>query len=301
MSQTRPPQAAEQKLNLRRLESIERILRYAAGAVLLVFFGLIAAAWVQLRGLNADIAAKTKERDDVTRDLDRKRAELASVKGELLAQQKVSGVLSKYSGAYIAEHPEAADAVQREVEQGIEQAVEQTSALEPAQGGGGRAVAVRLPPRVYIQIVREDQRRRASEVAAKLRAAGYIVPGIENVERKVRRPQASTLLKYFHDDDVARADVADLGQLLGGFGVRAAATPAVDDTVRPRQYEVWFGADFAPGPSPAPGKVSADPDLIQLPPDKTKQPPDKGAYDKGGADKQPPAPAKERPAYKKGP
>jgi sulfite exporter TauE/SafE len=52
MSQT-TPQPPARKLNLGRLERLQRLLQVGAGLVLLVFVGLIALAWTQLSDINA--------------------------------------------------------------------------------------------------------------------------------------------------------------------------------------------------------------------------------------------------------
>ena len=126
--------------------------------------------------------------------------------------------------------------------------------------------------------MREDQRRGARAIAAKLKENGYLVPGIENVEKKTRKQQTSSDLRYFHDDEVSQKDVDDIAGVLRGAGVAVSRTPRTDSDVRPRQYEIWFGEDFSP-PSDSPGRIIGGPDLLKQPrerEDSDKKTPDQG-------------------------
>jgi predicted metal-binding membrane protein len=90
---TQTTQTPERKLNLGRLERLQRLLQYGAALVLLVFVALIALAWTELSDLN-------KRRDKAREALTKAEQELAAVNGELAlkknaleAAQSVNSVL----------------------------------------------------------------------------------------------------------------------------------------------------------------------------------------------------------------
>src|SRR5688572_18173264 len=187
MTQQTTTRAPERKLNLGRLERLQRLLQYGAALVLLVFVVLIALAWVELRDLN-------RRRDEAQAKLDKTKADLLTAETELRlkqsalsAAQSVNTVLSGVAEAYKEEHPERAEQVTAAVRNAVE-----TSITESAgQGGQQSQAAAQVPPRVYIQIMRSGQKGRAAEVARKLQAEGFIVPGVENMERRGHRQAGS--------------------------------------------------------------------------------------------------------------
>lgn len=108
-----------------------------------------------------------------------------------------------------------------------------------AEEGAARAA---LLPRVYIHIRAEGDRARAHSVGEKLRAAGFVVPGIE---RLVDRGPSSSQLRYFRTEEEAEAK--RIVQTLREVGVEVEARYVRgyedSDTIRARHYELWF----APG------------------------------------------------------
>jgi hypothetical protein len=252
MSQTTP--AAEHKLNLGRLERIRRLLQYGAALVLLVSLVLIGLALFQLRALYRKIDAETERLKQLTEEVARKEQGLKALEGAY-------GVLSEVKSAYIEEHPEKADAVN----DALRNAVETTIAQSSEQGGQPPEAAAQVPPRVYIHIMRASQRARAAEVARRLQAKGFLVPGIENREHK-GNPQPNSDVRFYQGDAMADGDTADIRAVLDGFGVKLK-TIALNRSsgVRPRHYELWFGDDFG-GPAPDAGsrpdlpRPSASPD-----------------------------------------
>jgi DNA-binding transcriptional regulator of glucitol operon len=244
MSQAPAQQAP--KLNLRRLESIQRLLQYGAVVVLLVFFALIALAWFQLRGLNTKIEARKNELIEVEKKYEEKQTELAHKLKEIDTLQNLNGVLTNVSRAYTEEHPAEAQKVRDAVEQSIAQSV--------AQNSGQAVKGVQVPPRIYIHIIGEAQRARAGEAARQLQAKGFVVPGIENVQGKAR-PQAVSDVRYYKNNEASQQDVENISSVLAGFGVRLKPISlAPSGNARPRHYEVWFGNDFSPAPTDSPDK-----------------------------------------------
>ncbi|HEX6186169.1 MAG TPA: LytR C-terminal domain-containing protein [Pyrinomonadaceae bacterium] len=246
MTQT-TPQTPERKLNLGRLERLQRLLQYGAALVLLVFVALIALAWTELRDLNA---RRDKAREALTKAEQALAAvndELALKKNALDAAQSVNTVLSNVADAYKEEHPEKAELVNNALRNAVE-----ASITESAEKSGQQTQAAeQVPPRVYIQIMNGGQRSRAREVAGKLQAQGFIVPGVENMERKGHR-QANSDVRFYGNDPAAAPDVENIRAVLGGFGVKLKTIALnASSAVRPRHYELWLGDDFvAPeGPS----------------------------------------------------
>lgn len=100
-----------------------------------------------------------------------------------------------------------------------------------------------LLPRVYLHIQREEQRAKAKDIATSLQKQGYLAPGIENV--RVNRLE-QTVVRYFRQTE--KDEVTQIVKMLQSLGVKAAPqyiSGSEDSTkMRPRHYEVWFGADF---------------------------------------------------------
>jgi hypothetical protein len=239
MSQTTPPQPPARKLNLGRLERLQRLLQVGAGLVLLVFVALIALAWTQLRGINAQTELARQEFVKKQKDLAAVTAELEQKQKALNAVQSVNTVLAGVADAYKEEHPEKAELVTNAVRNAVETSITQSA----EQGGQQTQAAAQVPPRVYIQIVNAGQRPRAADVARRLQAKGFLVPGVENVERKGIR-QSHSDVRFNPGDEMAAADTASIRDVLGGFGVKLREVKLADNT-RPRQYELWLGDDFA--------------------------------------------------------
>jgi hypothetical protein len=96
-----------------------------------------------------------------------------------------------------------------------------------------------LPPRVYIHIADENQRASAQTAQAKLREAGELVPGIENVGDK--SPQA-TELRYFKLEEAALADEITATLSAAGISAPARFIPGFENAkIRPNHFELWFG------------------------------------------------------------
>ena len=238
MTQPTTPQTPARKLNLGRLERLQRLLQYGAALVLLVFVALIALAWTELRDLNERREKARQELAKTEKELTDANDQLALKKKALDAAQSVNTVLSGVADAYKEEHPEKAELVNAAVREAVE-----TSITESAvQGGQQTQVAAQVPPRVYIQIMRAGQKGRAREVARKLQAEGFLVPGIENMERK-EKPLSTSDVRFNSGDEMAAGDTEKIRAVLGGFGVKLKEFKLPAGT-RPRQYELWLGDDF---------------------------------------------------------
>lgn len=146
---------------------------------------------------------------------------------------------------------------QRELEFVQENLKQSNGALRTIDSVSSRGVDVEPPPseipaRVYIQIAHESQRDQARAVVRQLQAAGYVVPGIENVEGKAR-PQFISDIRYYAGSGTNLEDLADIKRRLAVLGVNLELKPLpASSRVRPRHYEIWFGDDFSSAPAVKP-------------------------------------------------
>lgn len=88
--------------------------------------------------------------------------------------------------------------------------------------------------RVYLHIRAEEQRPQAREIGQRLRAMGYIVPGIERLDQGPPRSQ----VRYFKkaDEPEARRLAAAVGQ------AEAAYIEGHEEStqIRARHFEIWL-------------------------------------------------------------
>jgi hypothetical protein len=98
-----------------------------------------------------------------------------------------------------------------------------------------------LPPRVYMQIPTQAQREMAQSLQSKLRASGFLVPGIENVENKATSPK-QTEVRFYRDED--RSEALQVIRILTEAGQQPNSEPQKipggGKGTRPRHYEVWI-------------------------------------------------------------
>jgi septal ring factor EnvC (AmiA/AmiB activator) len=137
-----------------------------------------------------------------------------------------------------------AQAAYQKIAKALPAGVAQTAIQETAAAD---SQAASIPPLIYIQIAREDQRRKANEVQNALRAKGYIVPGVEYVGAK--SPTHSQLRYFVRTDEGPVLDrtmelLRSMGvDTNGQYIVMAAQSPRA---LRPHQFELWFGQDYQP-------------------------------------------------------
>lgn len=99
----------------------------------------------------------------------------------------------------------------------------------------------KIPPRVYIHIRSELQKKTAERIAAALQAEGFLVPGIERLEVGPKE----TELRYFSGSQ--QADTASLVEALRKAGISATLVDLTQrypnsKGLRPRHYELWVSA-----------------------------------------------------------
>jgi septal ring factor EnvC (AmiA/AmiB activator) len=215
----RPSKDSPSTLNLRSLERIQRLLQYAALLVLLVFVGLIVLSYFQLRAIKREIGEQQAKIQQQKQEIEENEKTLENRK------KLISGLQANTLACTEANPSEGAN-----IRETVEKSIAEVSD------------AKQLPPRIYIQIAREDQRRRAAAVARALQAAGYIVPGIENVRGKA---PTNTQLRYCGADNWLQADLDGIVNALERISVPVTRQRLANcGNVRPRHYEIWFGESY---------------------------------------------------------
>ena len=220
------PQDEPNRLDLGKLELVQRWSQYAAVLVLVVFVVLFIAGSIMLNNLYARISSGQETLDKQTEQIKANDLKIKSQEEKItIRDTTIQALLDPNAKPLDAKQ---ADQVKQIVESNID------------QSGGEKKIAARI----YIQIGDEDQRTRATEVVRLLQKRGYIVPGIENVGSKARIP-ARSQLRYYQTDSVAEADIKDIVSTLRGIGIEIQTPPPISSSnVRPRHYELWFGKDF---------------------------------------------------------
>ncbi len=208
-------------IDLKKLQTIQKISQIVAVVSLVVFGLLIGASVSRLRS----IERKEQELKDRVAELTTTRARLIE---DIEAKEKKAAALEekvKFSQKVLARTPPAA----------VEQAVREEIEANPR--------AAQIVSRVYFHIRDEEQRAKAEQVAGLVADGGFLVPGIENVGRN---SPSRTELKYFRKDH--SEDVSGILNVLKSAGVQVEAkyVPGYENSrsIRPRHYEVFFGPDF---------------------------------------------------------
>jgi hypothetical protein len=214
------------RLDLGKLELVQRWSQYAAVLVLVIFIVLFVAGSIMLNNLYARILSGQQTLDKQTEEIKGNDLKIKSQEEKInIRDTTIQALLDPNAKPLDAKQ---ADQVRQIVESNID------------QSGGEKKIAARI----YIQIGDEDQRARATEAVQVLQKSGYIVPGIENVGSKANIPSRSQL-RYYQTDSVAQADTKDIISTLRGINIPIElAPPLTSRNVRPRHYELWFGKDF---------------------------------------------------------
>jgi|OpeIllAssembly_1097287.scaffolds.fasta_scaffold244209_1 membrane-associated protease RseP (regulator of RpoE activity) len=125
------------------------------------------------------------------------------------------------------------------------------SEVEPKQSAVGKVATqvaeeatarARDLPRIYIHIRKEEDRSAARSMGDKLKAAGFVVPGIE---RLVDIGPSTSELRYFKNKNKPEAESIIKHLSLNGVFVTLKYISGYEDSqvIQPRHYELWF----APG------------------------------------------------------
>jgi hypothetical protein len=98
-------------------------------------------------------------------------------------------------------------------------------------------------PLLYIHIQRETDREWAREIQKAGRAAGFLVPGIENVGKKGLKSAKRPQVRFFRDMDAPYAGTASgLAPMLSADGAAAQVTQvkSLADSVTRNVVEIWL-------------------------------------------------------------
>jgi len=218
------------KLNFRKLENIQKLFQYATILVLLVFIGLIAYSYFKLQDINKKIESGNQQLLTQNDQIAKNQAKIDSQNNVIKSQQQTNTILQNVTQSISEKSPEQGE----EIKKAIEKSVAQTP-----KGS-------QVPARIYIQIAHEDQRARATKVAKLLQAKGFIVPGIENVEKKSKLTDRSEI-RYCNIGNSTDKDVNDIVEIVQNLSISLTKQELHQncDKVRPRHYEIWFGHSFS--------------------------------------------------------
>jgi hypothetical protein len=181
----------------------------------LIVLGSLAFSAYRLHGLDEQLKVKKSQYDELDGQIHQKEAQLQAINKVLF--------LAGSSGSQSAQ----------ETTQALHTLLDNNPSL------------AMIVPRVYFHISTEDQRQKAKPLADALIAAGFSVPGIENVGSKAPN---ETQFRYFERTDQVEKDRSHIRDVLSGLNVRAKEvyiSPAqISTRMRPRHFELWFGPDF---------------------------------------------------------
>lgn len=106
--------------------------------------------------------------------------------------------------------------------------------------------AATLPPRIYLQITDEGDRRYANIMEQKLRDSGFLVLGTENLVKA--RPLRTTEVRYYKKAEQAEAlHILDTLKAAGHTSAKLVYVAAQENNpmVRPNHFEIWFAVKNA--------------------------------------------------------
>ncbi|HSS21939.1 MAG TPA: hypothetical protein VLL54_17835 [Pyrinomonadaceae bacterium] len=219
------PQAPlQKKLNLDRLESIRRYLKYGAAVFAVLFVGLIA---LSLYRLDRAIVAKRAEFSSIELAIKDKQLEIEQQKKE---SEKLAEKIKTQNAALDVYRSKPIDAEQaKQLKTAVELTTVPTNVTQ---------LAFSIPARIYLQISGPEQMEFAEKIAKNLQSKGYVVPGIEDVGNKV--PNESDL-RYYAGDDVTLKDVREIQANCKEWGLVLTTNQLNSSSARPRHYEIWLG------------------------------------------------------------
>ena len=139
----------------------------------------------------------------------------------------------------IAKNPNI-DAASPEQSQEIRAAAAAVIDIPSKSEGPNDMSATGLPARLYVQIANESQRALAKELGKFVSDKGFLVPGIENIEKKASAP-AKTEVRYYRDDDLDEANGLIALLLQRNIDINRSPVKVQGGRARPRHFELWFG------------------------------------------------------------
>jgi hypothetical protein len=110
-------------------------------------------------------------------------------------------------------------------------------------------------PRVYLQILNNNQRDQAKVIMGRLKGNGFNVQGIELVRAQISGLK-QTQVRYFRPEHSDKAQ--KIVTLLNQSGVHDATAILININVAQSQIEVWFSADALPAATAAPSAPATE-------------------------------------------
>jgi hypothetical protein len=214
------PERPQPSVDLRTLEKVQRVVQYAATLAVLITVLLVVLTSRKLVNVNRELKDRQGQLENKIKELNEADAELKKRQDEI---KTLDTRIASTSKAMRAIEPVGASAIPADP---------QPPTARP------------IPARVYVQIFEETQRARARELQSTLEAAGFVVPGIENVG-STRAPRQTESDVRFYGGATDMSDIAAIRNIANRFGVTLKEVPLKASTrVRPRHYELWLGKDF---------------------------------------------------------
>jgi hypothetical protein len=104
--------------------------------------------------------------------------------------------------------------------------------------------AAKLLVRVYIHLHSKEQKATATNLAHDLRAAGYLVPGVDT---QPAQSYKATEVHYYANDSQSLSDIQGIMGVVSKAGInvdKRLVPPAGTDHLRPRAYGLWLAANL---------------------------------------------------------
>lgn len=233
-----------------KLEKLQKYSRTIALVGMAIFFALIGVSLWSLLRVRNEISSLESKKQELTGQVAAATEQVNQKKEELKSLEMQQAVLSQTLSAIAKDQPASVkkaigEVTADQVNQAPSRDTEKRK-LEYTERAIGQLIqaaprVARELTRVYLQIGNESQRGKAKEIATKLKQAGYLVPGIENVGEQA--PNGPTEIRYFARTDAEREEANKIVNLLKDWGINTKNAP-IRIATKPWQYEIWFSSDW---------------------------------------------------------
>jgi hypothetical protein len=231
------------KLNLRRLESIQRLLQYGSVLVLFIFIILIVIFLFGLLGIKREFENANANLTKINTELTNKNAEITNRQSLINRQEEIiikNGEKINEQEVVIGKYVEkSSPKVNKEIlENTTKSIVKEVLEKNPD-------TVKSLPDRIFIQISEPSQRIPAQKLQKQLQSQGYIVPGIDYVEGQTKSNSYLTYCKG-KGDPIKAQDITNLISNLTGIKIPSPNSNSAKgcDKGSFGVYELWLKADF---------------------------------------------------------
>lgn len=206
---------------------------------LAVLLFLIVSASLQLLSVKKDVKAAEKQlgiQQRALQDVESARLSAERSLAQAVEQQRAAEKARDEAAVERSNAQKEAESFRR-----IVQNVPKEEVLKAVTTAQAKAPGKPLAPRIYAQIVREQDRAYAARMSKVLTDEGYLVLGIEYVARPYR-PLTHTEVRFYKDAELEEAQ--RIVEVLQGAGESKAKVRDLNldhnKKVRPNHFEVWF-------------------------------------------------------------